>query len=65
MSAPFPTIRAAALALLNGAPLKQKEGQFLGGIAFAEYPLTPKQLKWLVGLLDRNNLPPLADGVAP
>ena len=59
----FPTVKAAAIALLTSeAPLKQKEGQFLGGIAFAEYDLTPKQLKWLVALLERHALPPLAEG---
>lgn len=61
---PFTGFRAAAMALLNaGAPLKQREGQFLGGIAFAEYDeLTEKQTNWLRVLLKRHGLPPLADG---
>ena len=61
MSAPFTSQRAAALALLNGAPLKAKEGQFCGGIAF-EDGLTPKQRNWLVILLKRHGLPELNDG---
>jgi hypothetical protein len=60
---PFTTIRDASLALLNGASLTQREGQFLGGIAFADYGLSPKQLNWLVLLLARHGLPPLAPGV--
>jgi hypothetical protein len=60
----FPTVKEAALALLNSdAPLKQKQGQFAGGMAFAEYDPTPKQLKWLSDLLSKHGLPPLADGV--
>ena len=63
MSEPFPAIKPACLALLtSGAELRQKEGQFLGGFAFAEYEPTPKQLKWLSALLARHGLPPLADG---
>lgn len=64
-SAPFPTVRSAALALLTaGVELRQKEGQFLGGIAYADNPLTPKQDNWLAVLLRRHGLPPLAEGVA-
>ncbi len=60
---PFASHKAAALALINSdAQLKQREGQFLGGIAFAEYDLTPKQLNWLSILLKRHDLPPLAEG---
>lgn len=63
MSAPFPTPRAAALALLNGsAPLTVKQAQFLGGVTATEGGLTDKQLKWLVALLERGGLPPMAGG---
>jgi hypothetical protein len=58
--APFPSHKEAALALLtSGADLRQKEGQFLGGIAFTD-DLSPKQENWLSGLLRRHNLPPIA-----
>jgi hypothetical protein len=53
----------AAMSLLTaGVPLKPREGQFLGGLAFEANPLTEKQRSWLVILLDRHGLPPLADG---
>lgn len=61
MSAPFVTHAAAALALLNAAPLSRKEGGFLGQIAFQD-DISEAQRKWLVILLDRHALPPLADG---
>lgn len=59
MTAPFPSHKEAALALLaSGADLRSKEGQFLGGIAFTD-ALTDKQVHWLEILLDRHGLPPL------
>ena len=54
--------RAAMSLLTTGVPLKPREGQFCGGIAFDPNPLTEKQRNWLVILLDRHGLPPLADG---
>jgi hypothetical protein len=61
MADSFTTHKAAVLALLNsGANLRPKEGQFLGGIAFTD-TLTDKQEHWLVVLLRRHGLPPLAD----
>lgn len=60
MSAPFNGHRPACLALLNNAPLRSKEGGFLGQVAF-EDDLTEKQRRWLVLLLDRHGFPPLAD----
>lgn len=58
--APFQSHNEAALALLaSGANLRQKEGQFLGGIAFTD-DLTDKQVNWLVILLNRHGLAPLA-----
>lgn len=58
----FPTHKAAALALLNSdAELREKEGQFLGGIMFrTAEDMTDKQLNWLSILLDRHGLAPLA-----
>jgi hypothetical protein len=53
----------AAMSLLTaGVLLKPREGQFLGGVAFDANPLSEKQRSWLVILLDRHGLPPLADG---
>lgn len=51
--------RSAALAVLNHpeAMLTYKSGQFLGGIAFSDRPLTDKQLGWLSALLAKHNLP--------
>lgn len=61
MTEPFPTHRAAALALLNGAHrLSRKAGQFLGQIAVDPSPLSELQLDWLAKLLDKHGLPPLA-----
>lgn len=61
--APFDTRKAACLALLNAAPLKAKEGSFLGQIAFQDEPLTERQAKWLLDLLRKHDLPTLAEGV--
>lgn len=64
MNAAFPSVRMAALAVINsGADLKQHEGQFLGGIAFTDNELTDRQRAWLVRLLDRHGLASLAEGV--
>ena len=49
--------RRAAMALITaGMPLKPREGQFLGGIAFDANPLSEKQANWLSILLKRYNL---------
>jgi hypothetical protein len=62
MSAPFDSHRAAAMALLtSGASLRPREGQFLGGIAFTDDPLSEKQKNWLLILLRRHDLPTLAE----
>ncbi|WP_230629310.1 hypothetical protein [Sphingomonas sp. Leaf37] len=54
--------KPAALAVLNHpqAQLNYRIGQFLGGIAFSDRPLTDKQAGWLSKLLDQHGLPPLA-----
>jgi hypothetical protein len=63
MSAPFPSVRAAALAVLNSdAPQSWKSGQFLGGICYMDGPLSERQAKWLADILRKARLPPLADG---
>ena len=63
MAEPFHTHADAAIALITaGRPLRSREGQFLGGIAFNAEPLTTKQFNWLAILLERHGLPPLADG---
>jgi hypothetical protein len=55
----------AAMSLLTaGVPLKPREGQFLGGLAFDANSLTEKQRNWLVILLDKHGLPPLDGGDA-
>lgn len=63
MSGPFPTPRAAAIALLTGDNrLSRKAGSFLGQLAVDPTPLSDKQADWLATLLDRAGLPPLTDG---
>lgn len=62
MAEPFTDHRSAALALINVAPLRSREGQFLGGIAFDETPLSPKQANWLSILLKRYGLPGMDGG---
>lgn len=53
----------AAMRLLTaGLPLKPREGQFLGGIAFDANPLTEKQTNWLAILLNKHGFASLADG---
>jgi len=54
--------RQAALALLSQCPdLPHKTAGFLGHVCVA-IELTEKQRDWLVKLLDRAGLPPLAMG---
>lgn len=52
------------MALLNHAEpsLNYKSGQFLGGIAFSDQPLSERQERWLSDLLRKHGLPPFADG---
>ena len=47
---------AAMLLLTKGVPLKPREGQFLGGIAFDANPLSEKQANWLSILLKKHGL---------
>ena len=62
----FPDHRQAALALLNGdGNLTRKAGQFLGQLVVNPLPMTDPQAAWLAKLLERNGLPPLAEGGAP
>ncbi len=61
----FPTPRHAALALLNGdCRLTRKAGQFLGQLAVDPSPMSIAQADWLAKLLEREGLPPLAEGGA-
>jgi hypothetical protein len=65
MTDAFNDHRCAAMALLTrGADLREKEGNFLGGIAFRVDPMSDKQSNWLAILLKRHGLPPLQDGGA-
>lgn len=61
---PFPHHRAAALALLSEcSDLQHKAAGFLGHVCVASV-LSDRQRDWLVKLLDRHGLPPLAEGGA-
>lgn len=61
---PFHHHRQAALALLTSCPeLPHKAAGFLGHVCVAP-SLTERQRDWLLKLLDKNNLPPLAAGGA-
>lgn len=65
IDSPFPNHRQAALALLNGNHrLSRKAGQFLGQLAVDLSPMSEAQADWLMKLLDRAGLPPLAEGGA-
>lgn len=60
---PFTTQRDAALALLNsGVRLTRKAGSFAGQLCVDPTPMTEAQVSWLTTLLDRADLPPLANG---
>ena len=62
---PFPDHRVAAMAVLtSGAALRPRGGQFLGGLAFDANPLTEKQARWLLILLDKHGLPSVVEGDA-
>ena len=57
----FPHHRPAALTLLSQCPeLSHKAAGFLGNVCVAT-TLTDRQRDWLLKLLDRNGLPPLAE----
>lgn len=61
---PFENHRQAALALLTACPqLPHKAAGFLGNVCVA-HALTDRQRDWLVKLLAKYRLPPLADGGA-
>lgn len=58
----FPHHRSAALMLLSECPhLSHKVAGFLGHVCIAP-ALSDRQRDWLAKLLDRNGLPPLAEG---
>lgn len=61
-ASPFETQRDAALALLTGgSKLSRKAGSFLGQLTVDPTPMTGPQCEWLATLLDRADLPPLAN----
>ena len=46
--------REAARAILRSdAPLREKEGQFLGGLAYRAEPISERQASWLAVLVRR------------
>lgn len=58
----FTSHRDAALALLcSDARLTRKAGSFLGQLAVDSTPMTPAQAEWLAQLLERAQLPELAE----
>lgn len=60
---PFRDHREVAMAVLTcGAQLRRNEGQFLGGIAFDDTPLTEKQERWLNILVERYGVEPAGQG---
>lgn len=65
MAKPFNCHRRAAMALLTkGVELREKEGNFLGGIAYRPDPMSEKLANWLRILLERHGMPSLHDGGA-
>ena len=66
---PFKTIDAAAFAVfearMNGyIKLNRRSGSFLGQCIGEPSDLSEKQRDWIVGLLDKAGLPPLAGDCA-
>ena len=59
---PFTSHQEAARAVLAIPTLSEREGQFCGGLAYRDAPLSDKQANWLSILLARHSLPPLASG---
>ncbi len=58
---PFPNHRTAALALLSNCPdISYKTAGFLGNVCVAS-ELSAKQYDWLLKLLAKYELPPLAE----
>lgn len=53
--------KACFAVLTSGCELSRKEGQFLGGQAFDDAPLSAKQASWLAALLSRAKLPPFVE----
>lgn len=69
MNAPFETIDAAAFALLEARMkvelrLNRRSGSFLGQCIGEPSDLSEKQKSWIIGLLDKAGLPPLAGDCA-
>jgi len=61
---PFTDFRLAARQLLTVTNLSEKEGRFLGGLLYRTTPLTEKQERRLLILLDRHWFPALTEGGA-
>lgn len=58
MADPIIDHRQAARAILGVSDrLSEREGQFLGGLAFRADPLSERQARWLGVLLTRHGLP--------
>ena len=58
----FSNHRQAALELLSGSHrLSRKAGSFLGQLAVDPSPMSEAQAAWLSKLLERNQLPSLAE----
>lgn len=58
----FANHREAALELLSGGHcLSRKAGSFLGQLAVDPSPMSEAQAAWLSKLLERNQLPSLAE----
>jgi len=62
MADPFTSFTDAARALLAIETLSEKEGQFVGGLAYRSAPISDRQSNWLRILLNRHDLPALAEG---
>lgn len=64
VSKPFTNFTDAARALMAVESLSEREGQFIGGLAYRTAPLSDKQANWLRILLSRHALPELVEGGA-
>jgi hypothetical protein len=51
--------RLLARQILTVTTLREREGQFLGGLCYRDEPLSEKQMRWLMVLADKHGFAPL------
>jgi hypothetical protein len=51
--------RLLARQILTVTTLREREGQFLGGLCYRDEPLSEKQMRWLLVLSEKHGFTPL------